>query len=207
MKQDELNAQNGTNGHRATALNLGGPDQRLAPLPNGQFLLLEAESDEALLLPTERRAKIFTAAQAQKIAERLDPILTLIACRLPVKEVARKAHVSNHTVAALIQLYAGPIAADMERYAGWTAEVSAGFLALAVQKASDDLDEIPFKDLVAAHSFTGKLSLDMRLASAQLTIGTGELNPAEDSTAVTERRQKFLDTLKQMATEAEEVKP
>ena len=185
----EKNGHNGANGH--------------GPLPGGQMILLEAESDEALLLPAERRAKIFTAAQAEKISDRLDCILTLIACRLPVREVARKAHISNHTVAALIMQHAGPIAADMERYSGWTGEISAGFLALAVQKSAVELESIPFKDLVAAHSFVGKLSLDMKLAAGQLAIGTGELNPDVDVQIVSERRQKFLDTLKQMATETE----
>ena len=171
-------------------------------LPGGQMILLEGESDEALLMSHEHRVKIFTAAGAQKIEERLDPILTLIACRLSIARVAERCHISNHTVAALILQHGGRIAADMAEFAGWTAEVSAGFLALALQKAATELKDIPFKDLVAAHSFVGKLSLDMKVASAQLQIGVE--NP---ETLETIQADELLESAQKWAQARREAKP
>lgn len=167
-----MNGQNGANGQYPANGDAGGTvagETRCATsLPGGQLILLEAESDEALLMTPAQRRKIFTADLAQKIEERLDPILTLIACRLSIATVAQRCHISNNTVARLIMLFSAKIARDMEEFSGMTGDACAAFLALAYQKAADELPKIAFKDLVAASSFMGKLSLDMKLASTQM---------------------------------------
>ncbi len=198
MDTDKDNVNGAANGHGRT-------------LPDGQLVLLEAESDEALLLAPEQRQKLFTGALAQKIADRLDMILALISCRLPLAEIALRAHVSHHTLRELIGQHAVLIATDMDRYAGWTAGLSAKFLALAELKAAD----APFKDLVAAHSFVGKLSLDMKVASQQL-MGVGDAgavteveadNPALKSARdFLAGRNKTLTTDEHRLTQMEEAK-
>lgn len=163
-----------------------------------QLTLIEAESDFALLLPEAERRKRYTATQVQKISERLDLILMLIACNAPIREIADRAHISHHTITELIGQHATLIAADMLRYSDWTEGLSAKFLALANQKAED----APFKDLIAAHSFVGKLSLDRRLASQQLSGANGEL--AAEIKAESEALTKFREALR---VEAEKLKP
>lgn len=167
-------------------------------LRDGQFILFDAESDEALLLPREKREKIYTTAQARKIQEREDMLLMLIASRAyPLEEIARRSGVGDHTIRELIARNAIALAADMDRCAGWADGISAAFLALAYEKARSDYDNIPMKDFVAAHSFTGKLALDRRIASAGLKDLSEPLQSLE-AEEVNPRRQAFVERLKNL---------
>lgn len=71
-----------------------------------QLDLIEAESDEALLLPREEASKRYTARVAEKQEIRRDCILALLGCGLPLNYVATVAHCSRRVVKLLGAKYA-----------------------------------------------------------------------------------------------------
>ena len=130
-----------------------------------QLVLIDAESDEALLLPAHVRAKRYTAAQVKKIEWKLDCIVTMIACQaIPIPRIAEVAHVQRHTVEALAAQMAERIGADSIRFADYAAATSAQFMYLARQKS----DKAPFKDLMIGHGIARDTAINLRAAGGPM---------------------------------------
>lgn len=138
-----------------------------------QVPLFSAESDEALLITPEQRRKRFTARQVAKQEEKLDLILMLIATGVVTKEaIANKAHVSLHTIEAIIQKFSEAIGSDAVKLAEFAQGKAAKFLFLADQKAHMAAP----KDLMIMHGIARDTAIHMRLA------GEGNQPPPADET-------------------------
>lgn len=131
-----------------------------------QMPLIDAESDDALLLsPTERR-KRYTAAQAQKIEWKLDCIVTMIAATvIPQDAIAAAAHVNVRVVRQLATLFHERIGRDAMKFSEYAAGLSANFLHQASEKAAG----AGFKDLMIGHGIARDTALHMRAAGAAVT--------------------------------------
>lgn len=167
---------------------------------NDQLTLIEAESDEALLLPDLERRKRYTAAQVEKIEWKLDMILLAIAAQvIPLQTIAERAHVNFRVVQELATRYAERIGQDAVKLADYAAAKSAKFLFLADRKS----ENATFKDLMIGHGIARDTVLNMRLSAA----GQTDLNDAIDVVAEDEELKRFREGLRQLKSiNTEEVK-
>lgn len=146
------------------------------PALNGtQLPLLDAESDEALLLPPEEKRKRYTGRQVSKLEERLDCIVTMLAWGIPDERVAQAAHVNFRTLAVIKGKLAERIGTDALGLAAVAAGKSSKFLMLADQKA----EGASAKDLMIMHGIARDTAINLKL-----TAGAENLDPAIDVPAV-----------------------
>ena len=132
-----------------------------------QLEMIESESDTALLLPPEEVRKRYTAAQAEKIAWKLDCILTMLKFDLPAKEIASAAHVAVPTVQTLRARHVEALAADQEKFADYIIRKCGFIFGLA-------LDEVAAMDTSDKFSAVEKLlrrAQEMRLMAGMMTAG------------------------------------
>lgn len=126
---------------------------------NEQMLLIEAESDAALLLPELERRKRYTAGQVQQIEWKLGCILTMLAAGvIPLEEIAQRAHVNFRTVQELATRYAERIGQDAGRYAEYALAKSAKMAFLMDQKA----EAASPRDLAVMHQVLRDTAINLR---------------------------------------------
>jgi hypothetical protein len=100
-------------------------------------MLLEGESDEALLVPREVAAKRYTATTADKLEERRNHILDLLSFNLPINFIAERTGCSHRIVSLLGAKHCQTVATNAVAFAGVLKAKAAKFLFFAEQKAPD----------------------------------------------------------------------
>lgn len=154
-----------------------------------QLALIDAESDEALLLPDGERRKRYTARQVEKIEARLDCIVTMLAWGIPHDKIAAAAHVNHRTLTTIAGRYAERVGKDALTLAEYAAGKAAKFLYLADQKA----DGASAKDLAIMHGIVRDTMLNCKAVA-----GAGEMDNAIEMEQTNERLEQFREKLKQL---------
>lgn len=164
-----------------------------------QLALIDAESDEALLLPADVVRKRYTARQVEKIEARLDCIVTMLAWGIPAEKIAAAAHVNHRTLTTIAGRYAERVGKDALSLAEYAAGKAAKFMYLADQKA--DL-AAPDK-LMIMHGIARDTMLNCRAVA-----GAADLDNTIEAEQVNEKLERFRERLKLLGnTQTEEVKP
>lgn len=156
-----------------------------------QLALIEAESDDALLLPREEAAKRYTASGAEKIAHRRDCILAMIGWGMPADQIAKHAHCNHRIVKALGAKYSQRVAdstSDMVKFLR-TLALKAAFL------AGQKLEDAKVGELSVFMGVALQRSQEMEMASA----GATDVNESIDVEADDPKRAAFVERLKQLA--------
>lgn len=154
---------------------------------NEQLALIDAESDEALLLPADAVRKRYTARQVEKIEARLDCIVTMLAWGIPFEKIATAAHVNHRTLTTIAGRYAERIGKDAVTLADYAAGKAAKFLYLADQKA----ETASAKDLAIMHGIVRDTMINCRA-----TAGAADMGEAIEVQQVNERLEQFREKLK-----------
>lgn len=152
-----------------------------------QLALLDAESDEALLLPAEVVRKRYTARQVEKIEARLDCIVTMLAWGIPQEKIAQAAHVNHRTLTTIAGRYAERVGKDALSLADYAAGKAAKFLYLADQKA----EGASAKDLAIMHGIVRDTMINCRA-----TAGATDLDNAIEVEQSNEKLEAFREKLK-----------
>lgn len=148
-----------------------------------QIELIEAGSDEALLLDYEDARKRYTARSAEKLAWRRDCILALLGCGLPVDVVAEKAHVSNRIVSLLGSKYAQLVAANSKTFA----QTLKGAAAEALFHCKQKMKDAKYGELAVSVGIFAQRGQEAELAGAAHDPGSIEVE--SESPAVVEARR------------------
>jgi len=160
-----------------------------------QLALIEAESDEALLLPDADRRKRYTAGQARQIEWKLDCILAMLACGvIPLETIAARAHVNFRIVQELSTRYAERIGSDAIKFSDYAAAKAAKFLYLADQKSG----LAGPKDLMIMHGIARDTAINLRLSGGG---GSSEPEAIDITASESDALKKFRAGLKQITPE------
>lgn len=156
---------------------------------NQQLVLIDAESDEALLLPAEAVRKRYTARQVEKIEARLDCIVTMLAWGIPHDQIAAAAHVNPRTLTTIAGRYAERIGKDALTLAEYAQGKAAKFMFQADQKS----ELAGPKDLMIMHGIARDTAINCRA-----TAGAADVDGSIEVEAVNEKLEQFRAKLKQL---------
>lgn len=153
----------------------------------GQLSLIEAESDEALLIPRHEMEKRYTARTVAKVELKRNYILDLLAFGLPIETIAEKTHASTRIVQRLGALYSQQVAADAMKFAQVLKAKAAKFLFLAEQKA----EGAKFGELMVGVGIAMQRAQEAELGASSLLPDTA-IDVGEESEGLRAAR-KFLE--------------
>lgn len=164
---------------------------------NGQLSLIEAESDEALLLSREDAAKRYTARSAEKLEWRRDCILALTGCGLPVDYVASVAHCSARIVRLLGAKYAQAAAQSTQQMS----RVLAGLAMKAAFHLDQKLPDAKPNELAVT------LGIALQRKQEMDAGGAGAYDPNAEAIDVTEENPALLSARKRLAERTGKIQP
>lgn len=160
-----------------------------ATAPADQMSLIDGESDDALLAMSDAQMrKRYTAAQALKLAERLDPIKAMLGKGVfTVEEIAKACHVNHRTVQKIAELYAHEIGRNMD-------ELGSKFLgeaAAVVELAKSKRDKANYRDLMVGAGILATNGVAMKNAAA----GSAPEKDVTEVSQVSERAEAIRKAL------------
>lgn len=156
-----------------------------------QLPLIEAESDEALMLPREAMQKRYTATTVERIEIKRDYILEMFAWGYETATIAQKAHCSTRIVNLLGAKYSQQVAANM-------GDVVKVLRAKAMKAAFYAEAAMPNAKLGELGVFMG-IALQRAQEAELASAGAGQ--PLEDAIEMQKddpQRTAFLERLKQL---------
>jgi hypothetical protein len=137
-----------------------------------QMPLIEAESDEALLLPREELRKRYTAGQAEKVEWRRDCIVAMLGGGVfTIEQICAAAHANERVVKQIAQMHAAKIAQDLQR----CGERFISDAAMTFELAKDKREKAPYRDLMVGGGILATNGLAMKMAGA---ASGADANPA-----------------------------
>jgi hypothetical protein len=153
-----------------------------------QLTLIEAGSDDALLLPRAEMEKRYTGKTVARIETKRNYILDLLAVGLPIEIIAKRTHSNKRIVVALGALYAQQVASDSMRFAQALRAKASRFLFLADQKAGD----AKFGELMVGVGIATQRAQELEAGASALT----DFAETIDADAESEGLRKFREGLK-----------
>lgn len=154
-----------------------------------QLALIEQESDEAMLLPREVAAKRYTATTAERLEQRRNHILDLIAFGMPVNFIAERCHCSHRIVTLLGAKHAATVTASALTFAAALKSFAASAMFFARQK----MPEAKFGELTVGMGIATQRAGEIE-AAAQGLADLGATTEVEAVNPAVEAARKWLQS-------------